>query len=865
MLIHNDNLGSPELFYNTAMNTLPTVQRSAYDSLYAGVATPFAVTNQLLNSEYAKKPRGRAMFDKLEAINLERQTPGMGWGQWLADEGANMLGYSLNPATWALGAAGGAVARTGGAAAARGLSAVLPDAATIFMRKPLNELLAQPIAKFLPAKVGKEGAEKTLSSGLLTDKTISTFGTFAGAGVPQGVYDNFNRKTGNINWGGVARESAEMGAFGVAIGTIPFAWGVLRGKVNRSMGRSASDVVDNRSLDTALERGHITPKEHQWYSDYLAHQKEPHNEEMTRSLQQRGSHIVNENGHKANTATNEATFDFLTGDDVNNLQGVVADQLASAHLPETQRMALSNYIVHNRMDFFRKDPKSLDGLRGYVDFVNKKLEDKPLQIAEADRILDEHLLKGLNEEMPFSQKELLENLRNGELDVSELNHLPIVIPKKIQEILKKDKKDFINYLREVSENYEFKRLSTDSDVVNHEFYHGTGNLENIQDFDISRANIDSLYGYGLYITDNKKIASGYAEAKQQYKLRDLKGTGKILGLKFKQNPKLIDLEQTPKKEIFDIIKSEALESTQIKLTKSMSKKTIDEIFKNIKNQMKVQKLEPDKYGLPPAHYLDRYNDFLNNLNDRLLEHGYDGYLHTGGNRMGSKVNHNVVVLFGADYTKNGKLYSKSPASLLNQKMVDLAHDYKEKIESYANKLQESENLPNPKEELLQLKEALLSNGLKQNFERSPEYHRLVDLSSVWHNAQTLLDRIHLEHEYNRQESFKKVSDTVLRNSESEMPTFARPENVVDYLKARIEQGISKIEPIENLNRAVEAKESIPGDYESVLGEQEAQTQKINAEAAKNELIGATDKFKEFKKSDNVFKNLISCVMGGISG
>jgi hypothetical protein len=650
MLIRDDKLGSPELIFNTAMNTVPTVQRSVYDSLYAGVATPFAVTNQLLNSEYAKKPRGRAMFDKLEAINLERQTPGMGWGQWLADEGANMLGYSLNPATWALGAAGGAVARTGGAAAARGLSAVLPDAATIFMRKPLNELLAQPISKFLPTKVGKEGAERTLSSGLLTDKTISTFGTFAGAGVPQGVYDNFNRKTGNINWGGVARESAEMGAFGVAIGTIPFAWGVLRGKVNRSMGRGASDVVDNRALDTALERGHITSEEHQWYSDYLAHQKEPHNEEMTRSLQERGSHIANANGHKANTVTNEATFDFLTGDDVNNLQGVVADQLASAHLPETQRMALSNYIIHNRMDFFRKDPKSLDGLRGYVDFVNQKLKDKPSQIKEANRILDEHLMTSVKENMPFSQKELFKMMKKSGFESSHIAHLPVTIPE---------------------------------NMANH-----------------------------------------------------LKLSGRI-------------------------------------------------------NELKQKLRKATRRGEPE-----------NKQTLRRIE----------------------------------ELESKLPKILT------------------------------PKEELAQLRKALLTDkGLSVNWQRSNAYHRLLDLSSVWKNAETLLDRVHLEHEYNRQESFKKVSDTVLRNSESEMPTFARPENVVDYLKARIEQGISKIEPIEDLNRAVEAKESIPGDYESVLGEQEAQTQKVNAEAAKNELIGATEKFKEFKKSENVFKNLISCVMGGISG
>lgn len=648
MLTRSNQLGNPEKFYNDAMVETPTVARSVYDSLASGFATPTVALN-MLDGEMAKKPEGKAILNSLESINLERQAPGIGWGQWLADEGASMLGYALNPITWAFGEVGGAATRGAIGVGGKGLSRILPNAASVFMRKPLTELLARPISRYLPSMIGKEGAEKSLSMGLLTDKTLQTFGTFAGAGVPQGIADSFNKDTGNINWGGVAREAGEMGAFGLAIGAIPFAWGVLRGKVNRGLGNGVDAVVDRSALDKALEKGFITADEHKWYGDYLDHQKEPGNEAMTKDLQQRGSDIINRNGHRANTVSNEALFDILSPDDVSNLHGVIADQLASAHLPDEQRMALSDYIVHNRMDYLRRDPKSLDGVRGYVDFINQKLEMKNPKLLEADRILDEHLMKGAKENMPFSQKELFKMMKKSGFEASHIQHLPVTIPENMVSHLKL--------------------------------------LEKI--------------------------------SKLKVKLQKAKRAGKP------------------------------------------------------ENKQTLRRVE--------------------------------------------------------------ELEKKLPKILT------------------------------PKEELASLRESLLGKGLPANFERSSAYHRLLDLSSAWHNARTLLDRVHLEHDYNRQQAFRDIAHQVLRMSDSEQPTLAKPENVIDYLKKRVESNLSKLEPISEINKEVGEKLKVPTDSDEILTEQSQQVKDSKAESGKEELEQSSSKFKEFKDSENIFKNLISCVMGGLGG
>ena len=146
-------------------------------------------------------------------------------------------------------------------------------------------------------------------------------------------------------------------------------------------------------------------------------------------------------------------------------------------------------------------------------------------------------------------------------------------------------------------------------------------------------------------------------------------------------------------------------------------------------------------------------------------------------------------------------------------------------------------------------------------QRSVAYQRLLDLSNVWHNARTLLDRVHLEHEYNRQEAYKTVASHVVNVSDSNLPALAKPENVMDYLKARIEAKIKKTEDISDVKADLKRYEDIPADSESVLKSQEESVKKTSAENARAEFDDTFKKYKDFKSSPNIFKNLISCVMG----
>jgi hypothetical protein len=651
MLTRNNNEFSQSEYYADSLLTKPGYFHSAFDNLAASFATPPAAV-ALLDKQYAQSPEGQSLSSTLSAVELENETPGLGWPQKTTNYIASMLGYGLNPMTYLLGGVGGLAARGVTSVAAK----IAPDAASIFMRKPIKDMLAQPIAKYVPSMVGKEGAEEPLSASLIADKSLHAFGTFAGFSVPQAVIDNYEQDTSHISWGGVAREAGEMGAFGIAIGSIPFTWGVLRGKLNRGLGKEPTDDINPSSVSEGVNKGIITTDEAAWYEDLKILEKDPANKELYEKVEKKGTEIINTNGHTASTVSNEALFEMLTPENMKNLQGVIADQL-TGDVPERYKTALSDFVVHNRLDEIRQNPKDLDGVRGYVDFVSKKLEAMPSKIAEADKILDDHLLKGVNESMPLSQKELFRKLKGSDL-ATHSKHLPLTIPENV-----------IAHLKQLDEIKRIERL-------------------------------------------NKNI------------------------------------------------------------------------FK--------------------------------------------------------------------DYEKTG-----------NQKNIDRMKENEVKIKEL------SETIPpllSAKEELQQLRQTLLGEkGLSPNWERSPAYHRVLDLSNVLHNARTLLNRVHLGHEYNRQTAFRDLASHILKIADSSLGRLAKPDDVINYLKSRIEGKLQKIEPISETEKILDEQQKIPADPDAILHEQDLQIKDTKAEEAKEEFVSSTDKFKEFKQSEGIFKNFISCVIGGISG
>jgi hypothetical protein len=637
----NDNNPQGQ-FYQDSLLTKPTTSQSVLDNMGASFVTPFALVGDVSNM-LRQKPEGNPLRDAVESVDIMNQTPGIGWGQASANFLGNIVGFGLNPINWGFGRIGtmGAEAVTAGAAK------IAPEALSAVARTPLKELLGENMGKYIPG-VGK-AKDIPLSLAIMGEKGVSAFGTFAGAGVPQALFDNYHADTQHIEWGGVAKDMGKMGAFGLAIASVPFAWGVLKGKVGRATGK-AEEELGLGDYQKAFEDGTINENEFNWIKDYLTQPLEAPN------LSARASKILADDGHPVNMAENEVPFDIIKKEDIDNLTHGINDQVLS-HAPEEYKTALSDFTVHNSIDALRENPKSLDGVRGYVDFINQKLKDKASKLAEADKILDDHLLKSVKENMPFSQKEIFKMMKKYGFETSHLRNMPMTVPENLEGIVKR--------------NSEIAMLE-----------------KKVADYE-------------------KKISQG----KQGLK-------GKVSGI------------------------SKQIEQLKEKVPKILT----------------------------------------------------------------------------------------------------------------------------PKEELQDIRQKLLTEkGLPKDWERSKPYHRLVDLAHVWHNARTLLDRVHLEGQYEKQEAFSKLASHVLKLADSDVMRFANRDNVVNYMKARIEGKVFKESPIFEAVEKARMQNEVPPDADTLLNEQDVEVNKSNARDLSTEFMEASDKFKEFKSSENIFKNLIQCVQGSLNG
>lgn len=589
-------VGTPQRYVADTLLKSPSLSESVFDNLAEGYISPAvgdaAAISSAVNKTFASTPQGKSLFTTYNALQLTNERP-QGTAQQYAGMAANMIGWSLSPQNWFLfGAAGKAV----GAAAdlvGAGASRVLPEAASTLARTPIRDFVPESVKKYIPETIGGEAESQPLNISNVAKSSAKTFGSWAATSVPTEIAENYNQQTGHINYPQVMANSAKMGGLGLVIHSVVFAAGVILGKANRALGHPPSSTLSPDDLDSLVKDKIITPEEHQWYKDWDEHQSSKPDLDKAKELEQRATDIVAKSGQPVNTVSHEVPFDILREQDMHNLKAAVADEVASGRTEDHQR-ALSDFVVNGRLDAIRENPGMLDGVRGYVDAVEGKLRLKADKLAYADQILDEHMLKGMHDEMPLSHESIAEH---GES--------PLVVPK-----------------------------------------------------------------------------------------------GKILS---------------------------------------------------------------------------------------------------------------------------------------------------------------------PTEELKSLRKKLLDKGLPKDFKTSPEYHRLLDLSHVWANAHTLLDRVHLEDEYNRQEAFKNVAKEILRINDSGTGRLAKPDNVMNYLKDRIEQHLQKIKSLSQIKEDLKEADTLPADAEQILNEQKSQFSKTSAREVAEEFNDSTFKFKEFKASENIFKNFINCVVGALNG
>jgi hypothetical protein len=189
----------------------------------------------------------------------------------------------------------------------------------------------------------------------------------------------------------------------------------------------------------------------------------------------------------------------------------------------------------------------------------------------------------------------------------------------------------------------FKKLD---EMFPENYYHGSGSESlSLDNLNPQMTKIDNLFGQGIYLTNNKGIAEGYAKARSK-----ASGTPTVYTANLK-NASLLDLEKEAPKEISETFLNKAkslggsldpeglvLEAVQKEAsTPGVSSEKIFRAFSNAIGEV-------SNYNEIPV---GEYQDVFMELSDDIKQLGYDGYTHTGGKRTG-KAPHKVAILLNKD-------------------------------------------------------------------------------------------------------------------------------------------------------------------------------------------------------------------------
>ena len=986
MLTRENQLATPDKIVSDNLTHKPSVTQSVFNNLSAGFATPsYAIES--FDQEFNTSPRGKSTAAMFEALKRGNENAEVGWAQWGANAVSNMIGQILNPIGFALGEAGGVAVKPVSSLVGAAI------AETSILRKPLADIMGESAKKYLPQTYGAE--EKTLSAALFGEEMAKNFGIGAGFTLPQAIVDNFNAELGTHDLLGMAKEIGAGGVLGMGIGTIPFAWGVLKHNIFKRTGIDVTPEIPEEpeappggeggnipppaevitaapevpaptsqdvrhakidaDLQQAVKDGRLDVESYNLWKDMQDYKTNPDIRLESRpEMKTKATQYLAQAGHEVDHANDMALFEVLDKEDIDKLQAGTVDQLVSDNVPEDQRTALTDFVVQNAVDEMRNQPGKMAGVQGYIEHADEALAKKDAIIEAMDNLIDVSvkLNEGV-ESIPLDQKSLYEMALNHGLD----NDLPFYIPENIRNLIKMNDRDFLKYLKQEAEAKGFQRLNVNDDLSGHDFYHGTGAITDIKNFDITKSDETSLFGSGLYLTDNKLIAMGYAGSRQRS--ISTAHQGKILELKFKDKPKLIDLEAKPDEAVLNIINEEMAKHTTTHLSPENSEKPIEKIFQDFKHDLAEELHEgADAFSI--------YYNTINNINNALEKAGYDGYLHTGGLRVGKGKKHNVVIVFGHDYVSDGVHHIKSPAAKLNQETVDLAGDFKSKISKFRKvelseidkgrlsrlesendellaKFKETgsakyirevrinkdkinyikskvEKIKSPIDELNDIKNTLLEDRSHATFEVSEDtreknqneiakltnendklfqkysetgeheyveemqanhkkiselegtrkvvrkdyattkaFQRLQDLAEVWNPAKVLLDRIKLEEDINKQAAYRDLAKQMLDIAENNEGAKADINKVKDYMEVRNTQRVDEVkaEPMKEVNEA----HKVPGDDETMIAEADQRLEDINQKHSREEYDTAKEKYQEFKKSQNIFKSMVNCILG----
>ena len=173
------------------------------------------------------------------------------------------------------------------------------------------------------------------------------------------------------------------------------------------------------------------------------------------------------------------------------------------------------------------------------------------------------------------------------------------------------------------------------------FYHGSGTEGLTPDvLDSTMTKADSLFGSGIYLTDSRKIAEGYARSRA-------KRTGTPVVYRAELGDvNLLDLEGAPSDDVLDVFMDAAgalsdehgMDETIERVGRAVAERDLGEAYRKLSEDLSTLSYQEEIPDYEIAEILETQ------ITDPLRRLGYDGFTHTGGKLTGNAP-HRVAIIF----------------------------------------------------------------------------------------------------------------------------------------------------------------------------------------------------------------------------
>ncbi|HEV7674371.1 MAG TPA: 2'-5' RNA ligase family protein [Candidatus Angelobacter sp.] len=197
--------------------------------------------------------------------------------------------------------------------------------------------------------------------------------------------------------------------------------------------------------------------------------------------------------------------------------------------------------------------------------------------------------------------------------------------------------------------YKYEPLTHEELPGGKTFYHGTPHgLTELKEADpVGFSGELNIYGPGLYLTDNPKVAEGYKRTRKPDEGRTEQRH--VLSAEL-PGAKVLDLEKPLPDKVLQLFNKRIEQYTPLGMSAFPEGTKGTHIYSELRDESAAQRI--------PAYEIQ---DLLGDISQNLVEMGYHGLRHEGGRSAGKKYGpHNVVVLFPDYDSGKGTVYGNKP-------------------------------------------------------------------------------------------------------------------------------------------------------------------------------------------------------------